>query len=320
VFEGTEEHRVFSKGNPLPVKKVDAIDSCLGERSPDDVFDPQDIIDGIVLGDGSVHKASNDLIYLCVGALDGDYFNSEVASYLTRHRPGLSDVAWEVKTTITKEELPRTFNRLIPERFFGADYSKKRSFLKGLFSANGDVTNSHASKQSRVCLRQTSKTMVYQVQQMLSSLGIASYITTDKEKRNEFSNGTYVMKESYKLNISDSKSIEIFFSDVGFIQAYKSPLYQGVQRARNWSRITNVESIGVMDVFDLMVEAEEHSYWTGGLLVSNCTEIVSDTDSDCCNLGSINLGRIGSKEELERVTRIATRFLYLGTFHGWLPS
>jgi ribonucleoside-diphosphate reductase alpha chain len=55
------------------------------------------------------------------------------------------------------------------------------------------------------------------------------------------------------------------------------------------------------------------------ILRNPCTEIVSDTDSDCCNLGSINLGRIGSKEELERVTRIATRFLYLGTFHGWLP-
>jgi ribonucleoside-diphosphate reductase alpha chain len=55
------------------------------------------------------------------------------------------------------------------------------------------------------------------------------------------------------------------------------------------------------------------------ILRNPCTEVVSDTDSDCCNLGSINLGRIESLEELEEVTRLATHFLYKGTFIGWLP-
>lgn len=55
------------------------------------------------------------------------------------------------------------------------------------------------------------------------------------------------------------------------------------------------------------------------VLRNPCTEVVSSTDSDTCNLGSINLGRISSLAELEDVTRIATRFLYLGTFVGVLP-
>jgi len=50
-----------------------------------------------------------------------------------------------------------------------------------------------------------------------------------------------------------------------------------------------------------------------------CTEIVSDRTGDVCNLGSINLGRINSMDELHWVTEAAVHFLYLGTFVGWLP-
>lgn len=58
---------------------------------------------------------------------------------------------------------------------------------------------------------------------------------------------------------------------------------------------------------------------TESILRNPCCEVVSDRDSDCCNLGSINMGRIKSIGELEEVTRIAIRFLYSGTFISWLP-
>lgn len=41
-------------------------------------------------------------------------------------------------------------------------------------------------------------------------------------------------------------------------------------------------------VWDIRVEAEEHSYWTDGLLVSNCAEL-SAIDNSACNLASLNL-------------------------------
>jgi ribonucleoside-diphosphate reductase alpha chain len=50
-----------------------------------------------------------------------------------------------------------------------------------------------------------------------------------------------------------------------------------------------------------------------------CCEVTSDIDSDSCNLGSINLARIENIEELKKVTRLAVRFLYLGTFRSWSP-
>ena len=50
-----------------------------------------------------------------------------------------------------------------------------------------------------------------------------------------------------------------------------------------------------------------------------CTEVTSEDDSDVCNLGSINLGRIDSTDDLARVVELATQFLLCGTLRADLP-
>lgn len=50
-----------------------------------------------------------------------------------------------------------------------------------------------------------------------------------------------------------------------------------------------------------------------------CTEVTSSDDSDVCNLGSVNLGRIDSLDELADVVSAATRFLACGTLVALLP-
>jgi len=50
-----------------------------------------------------------------------------------------------------------------------------------------------------------------------------------------------------------------------------------------------------------------------------CTEVTSEDDSDVCNLGSLNFGRIGSVAELKDVVRLATMFLICGTLKADLP-
>lgn len=50
-----------------------------------------------------------------------------------------------------------------------------------------------------------------------------------------------------------------------------------------------------------------------------CTEVTSEDDSDVCNLGSINFGRIPSLAVLARVTELATKFLLCGTLEAHLP-
>jgi ribonucleoside-diphosphate reductase alpha chain len=50
-----------------------------------------------------------------------------------------------------------------------------------------------------------------------------------------------------------------------------------------------------------------------------CTEVTSEDDSDVCNLGSLNFGRIESLAELSDVVRLSVMFLICGTLKAQLP-
>lgn len=50
-----------------------------------------------------------------------------------------------------------------------------------------------------------------------------------------------------------------------------------------------------------------------------CTEVTSSDDSDVCNLGSLNMGRIESIDEFRDVCRLGTKFLLCGTLKAQLP-
>lgn len=50
-----------------------------------------------------------------------------------------------------------------------------------------------------------------------------------------------------------------------------------------------------------------------------CTEVTSEDDSDVCNLGSLNMGRIESIAEFAEIASLATKFLICGTLKAKLP-
>ena len=50
-----------------------------------------------------------------------------------------------------------------------------------------------------------------------------------------------------------------------------------------------------------------------------CTEVTSADDSDVCNLGSVNMGRIDNLDEMEDVCALGTKFLLCGTLKAQLP-
>jgi ribonucleoside-diphosphate reductase alpha chain len=280
-FIGTENHNVYSNGVRTEVRQADCIDLCLGPATSVkiDELDSQIIMDGLVIGDGTVRH--NKDVLLCVGANDQDYFTSEIASKILRHRPGTDAFNYSIVTTITPSELPKTYERTVPDRYFYGDEKTKCAFLRGLYTANGSVVD------KRVTLKQASRKLIDQVQLMLSSLGIHSYITTNKPHDVEFANGTYTCKESYDLNITSGRTI--FRDSIGFIQGYKNEKVQpgGPLRTKT-SSIKSVDYLGIHEVFDITVDCADHTYWTGGHLVSNCSEYMFVDDS-ACNLASHNL-------------------------------
>lgn len=60
----------------------------------------------------------------------------------------------------------------------------------------------------------------------------------------------------------------------------------------------------------------EHEYET---LRNACCEVTSADDSDVCNLGSINMGRIENLAEFKEICELATKFLVCGTLEADLP-
>lgn len=50
-----------------------------------------------------------------------------------------------------------------------------------------------------------------------------------------------------------------------------------------------------------------------------CTEVTSEDDSDVCNLGSINVGRIEYLSEFVEICELGTKFLLCGTLRAELP-
>lgn len=317
TFYGTEEHKIISNGTKTEVDLAESIDTSQGPYGQQSTIipidkDPQNIMDGIVLGDGSVHKASNNLVHLYIGTDDKDYFESEISHLILRHRPGIKETVWEIKTNISHDELPKTYLRVIPDRYRFGNVTTLVSFLRGLYSANGSICG------NRVTLKSSSFKLIEQVQEMLSALGIKSYYTRNKSSKVEFYNGTYDCKQSYDLNISTD--INKFAIMIGFIQQYKQNKLEKFSsyvptRIKTNYEIIAKEFISKEEVFNLTIEDDSHTYWTGGLLVLNCGELSLDDRSACC-LGSINLSEMYDEKKndvdwkrLSKTIQIGVRFL-----------
>lgn len=292
TFYGTENHRVVQNGLKIEARAAEAIDAVVGVVDPRTNwgYGLQDVTDGLVLGDGTYHKASGR-VFLCAGPEEIEEYRRDpigVMEFVGEHRPGVKDTAYEVQTTF--DTLPLTYNRVVPVKYRYGDTITVAGFLRGLYSANGSVTG------NRVTLKAASFAVIEAVQEMLSSIGILSYYTINQAHDVEHANGVYTSRESYDLNIGNVTGRRLFAERIGFIQAYKTAkllasldLDSGRAPKVTYD-IADVQYIGEEAVFDITVEADEHTYWTGGLLVSNCGEVPLRPYDACC-LGSINLAK-----------------------------
>ena len=178
-------------------------------------------------------------------------------------------------------------NNPLPERTLPLTFGKwslqdKLMFFKGMYSANGSIITNY-----RVSYKTTCKILSNQIKKFLYNIGINSYITVNKEKLNKFSNGNYVCKESYDINISDFESIKLFAEKIGFVHTYKKEALKDLilQKAPK-VRSVNYDSFDY--VYDFNLQDDVHWGVVEGVIAHNCGEITLG-EYDSCRLIAVNL-------------------------------
>lgn len=319
VFNGTDNHRVVQCGEKIEVRDARSVDSCLPpHRIMQGNVDSEYVVAGLLLGDGMYHEASRNIL-LCVGSKDTDYFIEEGVkdSIVKPYKAGHN--TYKVNNSLIKrEDVPRTYMRDLPSWIYSSTVDQQLSFLRGLYSANGSLCG------GRITLKQSSYTLVRSVQLLLNSLGVFSYLTVNKPNETKFRNGYYLCKQSYDLNIGRHADKKFFADNIGFIQRYKQEKLTSMLSKRNTNtaprkvtfEITNVISLPEEEVFDITVDAPEHTYWTGGLLVSNCGEILLNPHQ-LCNLSTVVVRPEDSLPELEEKIKCAA---ILGTYQASMTN
>jgi len=306
VFIGTDNHKVDTRIGKVEVDSADSILGIAGEYGDYDSSDIQSVMDGMFFGDGYYKCKDREISYplLIIGRGDQDYFDSEISHLIKNKFQGSgSREDFEVETTITVDEKPYTYDLRLPKRFF-KNKTKLASFLRGLYTANGSVVLNKGNS-CRITYKTASRGLAEDVQLALSYLGIISYITTNKAKKVTFYNGEYLCKESYDINITSDRLH--FATSIGFIQKYKmDKLNSNMGKVINRDLYTSVKErtfLGEFEVYDITVDNQSHTYWTGGLSVSNCAEQSLANHEVCC-LAEVFLPNVESKDELIDIVKL----------------
>jgi ribonucleoside-diphosphate reductase alpha chain len=112
----------------------------------------------------------------------------------------------------------------------------------------------------------------------------------------------------------DGTNISVIL-DTEFFEAYEDDKHPKHSLAHNvyWATVRRMIKTGEPG-FSI-----DHGKNEGENLRNACTEITSHDDSDICNLGSINMARIESLDEMKDVVKLATMFLLAGTVYSDVP-
>ena len=252
------DNRIITNGRKIKASDTKSIDMIFGPHCDKITHDPKIIMDGLMIGDGSLY-AKRD-IHLNIGKKDMDYFESEVRGLIGRKHPSTHDLGWFVDTNITVDELPYLPVRCVPDRYIcGATKDVAASFLRGLFSANGTISN------NKVSLRSTCFKLISQVQLMLGYLGIRSYYSYNKPRLIKWENGDYTSKEAWDLCVNQDRNK--YYKIIGFLQKYKMVKLTSAVRSIKKSdskvnfSIERKEPLNIINLASLKVDNKWNTYW-----------------------------------------------------------
>lgn len=211
------------------------------------------------------------------------------------------------KKILSLEELINFENNgTLPEdKVYKLGFKRLRYWLAGYLCNSLDFTSEGAQVYF------THQKTMLEIQVLLSSLNI---------RAKSFKNG-----QLYGLKITDSLPY--------LYHLYKDFTFCFLDQLKNHEKLQNLETsklqsfktsatidssiteqipLGNVEVWDITVDNKSHTFWCGGLNISNCVEIGLNPDQ-FCNLSIINTSNIHSQEDLNERVQAAT---FLGTLQA----
>ncbi len=255
---------------------------------------------GFIQGDGALGRLKSEDhkgIEIYFGEKDGDV--AEIFGYSQSGKQYVNGFNEILKSLhFSSEQLPY---RRVPDYITTWNTNDIAQFLKGLFSANGGVI-----KNTRISFKGTCKELIEDIKILLERyFNIDSYITTNKSKEIQFSNGLYRCKESYDLNISKYSSILLFAKYIAFVHKYKNEALEQIL-LNNSPKVMSIVDNGEQEVFDFNLDDEDHLGVVNGIIVHNCE--ISLRPFQFCNLTEVNVSDIKDQDDLEYRASVAAFF------------
>lgn len=256
---------------------------------------------GYIYGDGSFHQAGGVDLTLC----------SEESKALVGHFSSYSSINEDDSRGYTRmyfgvdERWSGRSKDVFPAEMFSADPLSAASFLAGLFDADGN----YEPTQGRIRLASKHREFLVGVRRLLEQYGIFAGIS-------KAGISTHGQNQGWQLVVMADSHDD--FAAMIPTKRFKVPHRGNAYRAST-IKVLSVTDDGFEDVYCADVKVPEHSFMAEGVIISNCTEVTSADDSDICNLGSINMSRIVSLDEMSEAVNYGTLFLLAGTVYSDLP-
>ncbi len=217
----------------------------------------------------------------------------------------------------------------VPEVIWRGTEECVRSYLRGLFQADGTVNISGNGESCSIRLASSYPTLLKDVQRLLANFGIFCRIRKRREARERLmpdgKGGAecYACGADYDL-IIDGESREHFMEEIGFLAEGKSAKYREWVKdkilrktQRFTTRVTNIVYTGKAPVFDT-TQADHNTVIFNGLVTGQCGEQPLP-EYGACLLGSVNLTQFVRDpftdrarfdwEEFREVVAVFTRML-----------
>lgn len=267
TFIGTLNHKlVTSNGKVVALEASDVEGICGTYKEYEDI--PQAVMDGYVYYKGHV---SDNEFYVTSYYNQRDLEHEIFKDFILDKKIGQKDERiYKVKTTLRPDELYA--NRVIPESYYKGTPQEISSFLKGYVEASYRTLTDNI--EDGISIFTFNEGMRYQLQEMFSAIGITTVFYDSNYNEGH-------MIPMLRLNFED-------FNKFGTLMNPNLSYKERETHSNGFHKIVDKRYISTEEVFNITVDNESHTYWTGGLNVSNCGEIGMGA-YDSCRLIHLNL-------------------------------